>query len=53
MIKIKCKIYEIERGKKAEEKMNDWLATQSELNIKFITQAIKGSLLITTLFYED
>ena len=50
---MKCKILEVERGKKAEENINQWLKNMPEINIKFITQAIKGSLLITTIFYED
>ncbi|MFO7796170.1 MAG: hypothetical protein ACQERB_12015 [Promethearchaeati archaeon] len=50
---MKCKVLEVERGKKAEENINKWLNTIPEIDIKFITQTIKGSLLITTVFYED
>ncbi|MBD3254937.1 MAG: hypothetical protein GF383_07575 [Candidatus Lokiarchaeota archaeon] len=50
---MKCKIFEVERGKKAEDKINDWLNQLQNLNIKFITQTIKGSLLITSIFYEE
>lgn len=49
---IQCKIYEVERGKKAEKKINEWLKNIGNLNIKFITQTTKGSLLITSVFYE-
>lgn len=49
---MQCKILEVERGKKAEGKINEWLNTLGKLNTKFITQTTKGSLLITTIFYE-
>jgi hypothetical protein len=49
---MQCKILEVERGKKAEGRINEWLNTLGKISIKFITQATKGSLLITTIFYE-
>jgi len=49
---MQCKLLEIERGKKAEGKINEWLTSMGKINIKFITQATKGSLIITTVFYE-
>lgn len=49
---MQCKLLEVERGKKAEGKINDWLKNLGKIDIKFITQATKGSLIITTIFYE-
>jgi hypothetical protein len=49
---MQCKLLEVERGKKAEGKINDWLKKLGNIDIRFITQATKGSLIITTIFYD-
>jgi len=49
---MKCKNFNAKNNKKYEEEMNVFLAENSALNIKFITQTQVGLNIATTIFYD-
>lgn len=54
MIEMKCKcvVFPL-KEEKAEPKINEWLAENSNLNIKFVSQAIVDGRRRVCYYYED
>jgi len=53
-IVMKCIIIETStKGKKAEPVINEWLAANSHLNIKFVQETISGASTVRTTFYYE
>lgn len=51
-MKCKCVVFPL-KEEKAEPKINEWLANNSNLNIKFVNQAIVDGRRRVTYYYED
>jgi hypothetical protein len=54
MNEMKCKCVEFPlKESKAEPRINEWLENNSNLNIKFINQAIVNGIRRVCYYYED
>lgn len=49
---MQCKVISGKGSKGIEKDVNEWLAANPNVQIKYITQGGAGNVIITTIFYE-